>query len=148
MDHLLSKELIGHLGCYADEQVYITPISYAYDGQYIYAHTYAGMKLQMMRKNPSVCFQVDDMHDLSNWQSVIIWGEFEELSSDEQREFALDMLMNRNLPYITSETMHLSGQWPFSDTGKKMIEGVFFRIRIDRKTGRYEKKEAQYYFAS
>ena len=38
-----------------------------------------GKKIEMMRKNPEVCFQVDAIADLLNWESVICWGKFEEI---------------------------------------------------------------------
>jgi uncharacterized protein len=148
IDEFLAQEIVGRLGCYADDQVYIIPISYGFDGTYIYAHTGAGMKLQMMRKNPEVCFQVDNMNDLANWKSAIVWGSFEELTSEEDKEQALSALMRRNLPIITSETMQLTPQWPFADDPSNQVKGVFFRIRISKKSGRFEKRTEQYYFAS
>ncbi|MEJ7679120.1 MAG: hypothetical protein WKG06_14955 [Segetibacter sp.] len=33
----------------------------------------------MMRKNPELCFEVDIMHDMSDWKSIIARGTFEEL---------------------------------------------------------------------
>jgi uncharacterized protein len=32
----------------------------------------------MMRRNPEVCFEVDRVEDLVNWDSVIGWGTYEE----------------------------------------------------------------------
>lgn len=148
IDEFLAQEIVGRLGCFADDQVYIIPISYGYDGTYIYAHTGAGMKLQMMRKNPQVCFQVDNISDLANWKSVVIWGSFEEITREEEKEQALFALMRRNLPIITSETMRLTAQWPFADENSNEVEGVFFKIRIEKKSGRFERRTEQYYFAS
>ena len=145
---LLSQEIVGRLGCYADEQVYIIPISYGYDGQYIYAHTGAGMKLQMMRKNPQVCFQVDNTSDLANWKSALVWGAFEELEHAEEKEKALSALMRRNLPIVTSETMRLTEQWPFTNENSNEVKGVFFRIRIDKQSGRFERRGEEHYYAS
>ncbi|MBK5270705.1 MAG: pyridoxamine 5'-phosphate oxidase family protein, partial [Bacteroidia bacterium] len=52
IETVLQNQIIGHLGCHSDGLTYIVPISYAYDGEYIYCHTYEGKKLEMMRKNP------------------------------------------------------------------------------------------------
>ena len=73
IDDLLNAKLIGRLGLQEDGVPYIVPISYAYDGESIVCHTQEGLKMEMMRKNPLVCFQVDDMDDLSRWKSVICW---------------------------------------------------------------------------
>ncbi len=50
------------------------------------------MKLALMRKNPSVCFEVDDMQNMANWKSVIVQGKFEELEDPQLRKHALDVL--------------------------------------------------------
>src|SRR5262245_38352434 len=139
IESLIHREFIGRLGCHAEDVTYIVPISYAYDGEYIYGHTFEGMKINMMRKNPKICFQVDDMHDMANWQSVVAWGVFEELKNGPERDNAIGVLMRRTLPFIHSQTMHISPQWPFPANDPATIEGIIFRVRLNDKTGRYEK---------
>jgi nitroimidazol reductase NimA-like FMN-containing flavoprotein (pyridoxamine 5'-phosphate oxidase superfamily) len=147
IEELIKHEFIGHLACHADDKTYVVPVSYAYDGTYIYVHALEGMKLKMMRKNPKVCFVVDNTRNMSNWQSVVMWGIYEELEEGPDREGAVAKLEARALPVLTSETMHLTPQWPFpSDT--KDISGIVFRIYVTEKTGRYEKSAAQYFFAT
>ena len=137
IEQLLSKQLVGRIGCHADGVTYVVPISYAYDGEYVYARTFEGMKINMMRKNPDVCFEVEDTKNLSNWRTVVAWGSFEELQEGNQRKEALSVLARRKLPVISSETMQLGSQWPFSSDDEN-VDGVIFRIRIKEKTGRYE----------
>ena len=79
IDQVLRSEIVGHLGCIFDDKVYVTPIGYVYDGEYIYGHSADGMKLRMMRAHPQVCFpqvcfQVDRNENLANWVSVIECG--------------------------------------------------------------------------
>lgn len=148
IETLLQLQLVGRIGCHAGDITYVVPISYAYDGEYIYAHTFEGMKVEMMRKNPKICFQVDDTKDLSNWQSAVLWGEFEELAREPERTGALRKLTERKLPLISSETMQLTSQWPFQDEDVSKISGVIFRIRITEKTGRFEKSTEKHFFAS
>lgn len=148
VEELLKKQFIGRIGCHADDITYVVPISYAYDGIYIYSHTFEGMKIEMMRKNPKVCFEIDDTKNLANWQSVVAWGEFEELKDGKERDEALQKLNARVLPVITSETMHISPQWPFPPQDTSAIKGVAYRIRLTEKTGRFEKSSDQYFFAT
>jgi len=148
LETLLQLQLVGRLGCHHKGTTYIVPISYAYDGEYLYARSFEGMKVDMMRKNPTVCFQVDDTKDLSNWQSAVIWGEFEELTGEPERGNALKILTERKLPIVSSETMHLTSQWPFQDTDVSKIPGVVFRIKITEKSGRFEKLTEKNFFAS
>ena len=137
------KEVIGHnfigrLGCHAEGKTYVVPISYASDGKYIYARTFDGMKLEMIRKNPAVCFQVDSMIDMNDWKSVIIWGKVEELVDTKEREKGLNILLSRHFPNVSSETVKYSKEWPFPTSDISKIEGVVFRISMEEITGRCE----------
>jgi hypothetical protein len=95
----------------------------------------------MLRKNPKVCFQVDQLKDMANWKSVIAWGDFEELTDDKERSVALQILLRRPLPVNSSVTTHLGSLWPFSADEVDNIKGVVFRIYVHEKTGRCEKSE-------
>jgi nitroimidazol reductase NimA-like FMN-containing flavoprotein (pyridoxamine 5'-phosphate oxidase superfamily) len=138
IEEVLRNGLTGNLACHADGRTYIVPVSFAYDNNAIYVHTQKGMKIEMMRKNPSVCFQTDDRKDMANWRSVIAWGDFEELTNEEERNNALRLLLNRPLPIISSTTTHLGSQWPFASKDLSAIKGILFRVRLHEKTGRYE----------
>jgi len=99
IEEILSKEIVGRIGCHCNGRTYVVPISYAYDRQYIYAVSFEGLKLEIMRTNPRVCFQVDTMKDMINWQSVISWGNFEELKDKKETEKGLQILINRTCHY-------------------------------------------------
>ena len=146
IEDLLGSQVVGRIGCHADDLTYIVPISYAYDGTYVYAHSDEGMKTSIMRKNPKVCFQVDHMKDMANWRSVISWGVFEELTGSEQRNEAIKRLANRVLPLVSSEKTHLSRHWPFPDEDPDSIRGVVFRIRLTEKSGRFENNDVSAFF--
>lgn len=142
IEAVLSSQVVGRIGCHADNLTYVVPVSYAYDGKYVYVHTRNGMKVDMMRRNPEVCFEVDEMKNMANWRSVIAWGTFEELGHDEERSAALDVLLKRILPIISSETTHLSSHWPFRPDNLDEIGGIVFRIELKNKTGRFERSDS------
>lgn len=147
MEELIRHQFIGRIGCHADGITYVVPVSYAYDGTYIYGRTFEGMKIDIMRKSPQVCFEVDNTANLANWQSVIAWGEFEEIKEENARLNALQKLEDRVLPIINSETMRISPQWPFSPDNLNEIEGIVYRIRLTNKTGRFEKNTEEFFFS-
>ena len=139
IEHLIYSLIVGRLGCHADAKTYVVPITYAYDGTYIYGHTKEGLKIEMMRKNPKVCFEVEAIENMSNWRSVIAWGEFEELKTPDQRENGMRKLMDVVMPLMTGETTINN---PITDSHENYIEamkGVVYRIKLTEKTGRYEK---------
>jgi uncharacterized protein len=141
IETILRRQLIGHIGCHANDTTYVVPISYAYEDNYVYAHTHEGMKLNMMRQNPKVCFEVYTMENMANWQSVVAWGDFEEVIDKSKREKALRILIKRELPILISKTVQLTEDWPFLPEDINSIEGIVFRIKLTIKTGRYENTE-------
>jgi uncharacterized protein len=138
IEEVLRQEIVGRLGCHANGITYVVPVSYAYDGNYLYGRSMEGMKIDFMRKNPSICFQVDHMHNAANWKSVILWGTFEELTDPKLRNKGLQKLIERKLPLVSSATMHLSSFWPFPEQELADIKGIVFRIMVKEKTGRFE----------
>lgn len=139
IEDVLKENVIGRIGCHANGQTYIVPISYAYDGRCIYIHTYEGKKIEMMRQNPQICFEVDTFKDLANWKSVIAWGTFEEIKDEDERRSALKILLNRSLPIVSSVTTHLGEDWPFqSEESIANIDGLVIKFTLHEKTGRFE----------
>lgn len=143
IEKVLSDNFIGRIGCHANNKTYVVPVSYAYDGECIYGHAYEGLKISMMRQNPNVCFQVDRMENMANWQSVIAWGTFKELTGVEERNAGLQKLTGRTFPEISSATVKLSSQWPFPPDDLKKVKGIIFKICLHEKSGRYEASDPQ-----
>jgi nitroimidazol reductase NimA-like FMN-containing flavoprotein (pyridoxamine 5'-phosphate oxidase superfamily) len=138
IETLLEHQYFGRLGCHSNDFTYIVPISYAYDGSAIYCHCDPGKKVEVMRENPKVCFEVDTLENLANWQSVIAWGDYEEISDPALREKALQILFDRKLPTVVSNTIKLCEDWPFHPGDLNEVPGIVFRIKLTKKTGRYE----------
>jgi nitroimidazol reductase NimA-like FMN-containing flavoprotein (pyridoxamine 5'-phosphate oxidase superfamily) len=139
IEKVLQASVLGRIGCTDGKLIYVVPISFAYDGTYVYCHTQEGLKIEMLRKNPSLCFEVELLKDLANWQTVITHGTFEELTDPTLRLDALQKLYARKLPVITSQTTRLTEEWPFATKELSQVEGVTFRIRLYEKTGRFER---------
>lgn len=136
----LDDNIYGRIGCHAFGKTYIVPISYAHREGKVYCHTYDGLKMQMMRNNPSVCFQVDVLDDMANWKSIICQGEFKELDG-AAKEQGLKVLLERKVPAIVSETLRLSPDWPFTPADYSKIPGIVFCIDVKEISGRYENSE-------
>ena len=142
IEEVLTHQIIGRIACHANDMSYIVPISYAYDGKCVYARTYEGLKINLMRKNPNVCFQTDIMENMANWKSVIAWGEFKELTETIERHKGIQKLLARKISGMASETVKLSSVWPFaSNEYSDEIDGIIFCIRLGEKTGRFERSE-------
>jgi uncharacterized protein len=130
-ERVLRTEVIARIGCLSDGRVYVVPVTYVYDGTYVYGHAMDGAKLRAMRANPHVCVEVEHVDDLSNWRSVIAWGTFEECDGpDWDAGFA--MLAERIMPLLT-----LPANQPPPDLSV-LRRGSVYRIKLDLMTGRFE----------
>ena len=136
IDQVLASQMVGRIGCHVEERTYIVPVAFAFDGQYIYAHSRNGLKISMMRKNPTVCFEVDIIENMGNWRSVIVQGVYEELKTGALQLLAFKLLSDRLSPVRTSQAARPSSKTP---PGEKKMRPVFFRIVVREKSGRYEK---------
>jgi len=137
----LLKELpVGRIACHADGITYIVPINYAYDGLSIYAHSSKGTKIDMMRKNPEVCFQADAITNLQNWESVVCWGKFEEITDMLEREHAMQKIINKVMPLMKGANAQPSHGF-ISDASEvgDVLELILYKIVLSKKTGRFER---------
>lgn len=127
VDELLRRQLVGRIGCHVDGLTYVVPVIYAYDGDSFYVASVEGQKVQMMRRNPNVCLEVDEYDGAGSWQSAIVQGAYEELAGADA-ERAIELL---------AERFGRTGETGTSRRHTGDGQGtVCFRIRIDGVTGR------------
>jgi nitroimidazol reductase NimA-like FMN-containing flavoprotein (pyridoxamine 5'-phosphate oxidase superfamily) len=132
VEEVLHSEVIARIGCISEGRVYVVPVSYVYDGTYIWGHGMEGAKLRAMRTHPDVCVEVEHVDDLSNWRSVIAWGRFEECEGHD-RDTGMALLVERIMPLLKFPP-HQPAPDP---SGPK--HGSVYRITLTDKTGRFER---------
>ncbi|MDQ2657698.1 MAG: pyridoxamine 5'-phosphate oxidase family protein, partial [Bacteroidota bacterium] len=103
IDQVLNSQVVGRIGCHQNGKTYVVPVAYAFDGTDIYAHSRLGLKIKVMRTNPRVCFQVDVIDNLANWRSVLLHGDYEELTTTARQLKAYELLKSRLSPITTSD---------------------------------------------
>ena len=128
IDQLLKRQSVGRLACTANDRPYVVPITYAYDGSSVYAYSGPGRKIEMMREQPLVCFEVDEVDGPSEWRSVVAEGTYEELTSERSRREALALLGITN--GAVARALNQANR------------GVVFRIRLGDRSGRFEQRDA------
>src|SRR5215216_1876570 len=125
VEALLRTAIVGRIACCGhgatgDSRPYLVPLAYGYDGDAVYAHSGPGRKLDLMRAEPRVTFEVDKAEAPDHWRSVIAEGTFEEIADPQRREAALAVMYGADgIPDLGSQT-------------------VVFRIRLTSRSGRYE----------
>lgn len=129
----LARATIGRLACAKDNQPYVIPLSFAYDAVSLYSLTSAGTKVDWMRENPKVCIEFDEIVATNNWQSVVVTGIFEELTSEpghiEARNNAHRLLSR------TAEWWEPAYVKTISRNHVRPLEPVYFRVAIINTTG-------------
>ncbi len=80
IDGFLDQQIFGRMGCHDAGVTYVVPLIYARDGDALYIFANEGQKTQFARRNPAVCFELDE-HDPAtrSWRSVLVQGRYEEL---------------------------------------------------------------------
>ncbi len=140
IDKLLHGQAYGRLAGADGAQPYIVPVTFAYDGKYIYGQTNEGTKLDILRKNPKVCFETDVMTGMHDWQGVVIQGEFEELKGKEA-EKAREILFNKVFPLMTNNMIHSFEHEVTTELDDSArIKTTMYRIVIKSISGRYQKQ--------
>lgn len=91
-DVLLGQKL-GRLAVRDEEGVYVVPLQYAFAEGYVYGHASPGKKIRLMRLWPRVGFQVDRIGMGECWESVLVQGTYHELTTEEERVHARQVLL-------------------------------------------------------
>jgi len=140
IEDLLSAQVTGRIGCHADGVTYIVPVNYIYRDPYIFSHATKGQKIDMMRKNPRVCFQVDHIHSVFKWQSVIASGLFEEITNFDEKQQIMQGLIHRIMPLANNPADHPShGIVEKENQIGTETDLIVYKIKLTKKTGRFEK---------
>jgi uncharacterized protein len=140
MIEVLKNNFLGRIGCTDGAKTYVVPINYIYYEGGVIGHSVVGMKIDMMRKNPEVCFEVDEMKSFTSWRSVIAWGKYEELKNEEERQTAMKLFVERLMHMKISETAILPelSERRVHPRSPGIIKPIVYKIVFTEKTGRYE----------
>lgn len=105
LDQIIHNSLICHLSCSHNNQPYVVPLSFGYDGNAVYFHTaQEGKKNDILSANPRVCLgfeqeiQILPDPDLAcrwsfHYQSVIATGIAELVIHPKDRLYAIKQIM-------------------------------------------------------
>jgi nitroimidazol reductase NimA-like FMN-containing flavoprotein (pyridoxamine 5'-phosphate oxidase superfamily) len=136
MIEVLEKGAIGHLGYTDHNEVYVLPITYAYDHGCVYSHSRAEDTLEIMRANPNVCFQVKDIDNITPWKSIVAWGDFEEITGEDAEE-AKQLLLNKIAESVREAQEHdipLDSHLP-ENFQAHLDHSTIYRIKISKLSG-------------
>jgi uncharacterized protein len=128
IDQILRRERLGRIGSTSVGHVEITPIIYGYDGDSIFGHSRFGRKIQYMRGNPEVCFEVEEVVNPTSWHVVVLRGTYVEISDPQERDVAMRRILAQAGGGPESSAVQL-------ERGDDL---VIYRIAITDRSGRRE----------
>ena len=125
IEEVLINNAICRIGCLDGGMMYIVPVYYRYEKGTAMCFSLEGLKIDMMRRNPDVCFEVEEIGDFSHWKSVIA------------------LLRPQYVEYMLRKRASLSALPPDERADgehhqAKSADPVFYRIRFTKLTGRLE----------
>ena len=132
IQQLLSANSIGRIGYTDGEDLYIVPVHYRFDKDAVMCYSLEGHKIEMMRRHPSVCFEVEDIQDPDHWKCVLIHGIYEEIRDVEE----LQQIRPQYTEYFLRR--RLSRTALPETAAADLPEQVFYRIHFKKVTGRFE----------
>jgi len=140
VDQVLRENIVGRIGCADGGKIMVVPVNYVFDGKCIIGHSLPGTKISMMRRNPRVCFEVDEIKNPDQWKSVMVWGEYQELNDERDRYYAMKQFVDRMIHLKISESaIPPEGEahrvYPGANGN---VRPVIYRIVITGKSGRFE----------
>lgn len=135
IDDILRQATVCRLGLCDDDRPYVVPLNFGYDGECLYFHSAReGRKMEVLRANPKVCFEVDVDHELvptdtacdwgTRFRSVIGFGEARPVEDMEEKRRALDVILDH----------YSDGDYEY--TQESLTKLAVIRIEIEEITGK------------
>ncbi len=135
MEKILKKSRVCRIGLVDQDKPYIIPMNFGYKQGTIYLHcAKEGRKIELIKKNPNVCFEVDELVRLkkaklacdwgAEYQSIICTGRAVFLEDPGEKKEGLDVIMSQ---YSQKE---------FEYSNKMLDKTVVIKIAIDQMTGK------------
>ena len=130
IQELLQKVGYGHLGCLHNGKPYVMPMQYYLKDGDLYIFTTEGMKSHDMDTNPEVCLQVEAVHDLGHWRSVVVMGQAKRLTEQSDIDQVMQLVKATN-PTLSPA---INRTWIDAEGRPEVIE--IYRIHPTEMTGR------------
>ena len=135
MEKILLESKICRLAMVDGDKPYMVPMNFGYRNGYLYLHSaMEGRKIDLIRKNPNVCFEVDQLIRFkkasvacdwgAEYKSVIGSGRAQFLNSSEEKIQALKVIMSQ----------YSSREFEFSPD--MLDKTLVIKVGVDQMTGK------------
>ncbi len=135
IDGIIRHCRVCHLAMCDEGQPYVVPLSFGYDGCFLYFHTAReGRKIDIIKRNNRVCFEFDILHDIITSEQACNWGaKYESVIGSGTAEI-LDTLEAKNDALEWIMRQYGSGTWDFTE--KMLNKTLVIRVQIIEISGK------------
>jgi nitroimidazol reductase NimA-like FMN-containing flavoprotein (pyridoxamine 5'-phosphate oxidase superfamily) len=136
IESIIEKATLCRIGLSENEIPYVIPVNFGYKDNKIYFHSAPmGKKIEILKKNNNVCFEIDIDHELvmsdnicnssMKYRSIIGYGKAFFIDDLNEKRDALNIIMN----HYTSNDSH--------DYNERLLKKLaIIRIKIHTMTGK------------
>jgi nitroimidazol reductase NimA-like FMN-containing flavoprotein (pyridoxamine 5'-phosphate oxidase superfamily) len=136
IESIIKRATVCRIGLAKNDIPYIVPMNFGYKDNCLYFHSApVGKKIEIIKKNNNVCFEIDIAHEIlqgksachttMKYYSVIGYGKAYIIDDSEEKIKALNIIIEHYLPEIPHE---------YSEKFLKKI--VIIKVEIDNMTGK------------
>ena len=104
IEKVMAEQMVGRLSVINNGCPYIVPVHYFYENGKVYFHcSKKGLKISCIKRNPTVCFEVDELIGIQSgesacrfhtrYRSVILNGSARILENDDEKSVIIDRLV-------------------------------------------------------
>jgi nitroimidazol reductase NimA-like FMN-containing flavoprotein (pyridoxamine 5'-phosphate oxidase superfamily) len=135
IEKILQQSNVCRLAMVDGDKPYIVPMNFGYrDGNLFFHSAPGGKKIDLIKKNPNVCFEVDQLIRFQketlacNWgveyKSVIGSGKARLIKGLEEKKQALNIMMSRY------------SDGPFEYSNKMLEKTIVIKVTVENMTGK------------
>ncbi|MFK7811601.1 MAG: pyridoxamine 5'-phosphate oxidase family protein [Maribacter sp.] len=140
---VLNANYLGRIAYISGNSPYVVPVTYFYDAEEksILSYSTIGHKIKAMRAHEDVSLQVDDIHSIQKWRSVLVHGHFEELEGSTAKKY-----LHRFAEGVQDTIVKSNGEKPkfIQDFTSRLQKGtipIIYRVNISDITGKFRDDE-------
>lgn len=139
LEDVIRRAEVCRLGMVDEGEPYVVPMNFGYQDGYLYFHcAKEGRKLDVLRRNPRACFELEAGVRLvegdspcrwsTSYESVIGWGTADIIMDEEEVRKGLEVLMSH----------YTEGPHDFDP--RSLSQTVLIKVKVERMTGKRSKR--------
>lgn len=135
IEKILKESQICHIAMVDKEKPYIVPMNFGYENQTLFFHSaLEGRKINLIKKNPNLCFEVDQVVQFKKAQLACDWSiEYKSVIGEGRAQLLYDPEEKREgLDIIMAQYSGRIFEYPSEMLEKTLV----IKLEIDKMTGK------------